>query len=129
MEIIKIDNDKKRFLDLLLLADEQEDMIDRCILIPGVRELHLRPFYWVWLIPNTLNMKTREIPENIFKGEFAVLGYDSYDEEKGWAVGRRDEFDGICEWRFEQTSAQKLLSGNIAYSGKFSNYFKSLHLK
>lgn len=29
MEIKKIDTDKKRFLDLLLLADEQEDMIDR----------------------------------------------------------------------------------------------------
>lgn len=29
MEIEKIEADKKRFLDLLLLADEQEDMIDR----------------------------------------------------------------------------------------------------
>jgi len=29
MRIVKIADDKKRFLDLLLLADEQEDMIDR----------------------------------------------------------------------------------------------------
>ncbi|MDR1129697.1 MAG: GNAT family N-acetyltransferase [Prevotellaceae bacterium] len=29
MKIEKITNDKKRFLDLLLLADEQENMIDR----------------------------------------------------------------------------------------------------
>lgn len=29
MEIVKVESDKKRFLDLLLLADEQEDMIDR----------------------------------------------------------------------------------------------------
>ena len=29
MEIRRIDGDKKRFLDLLLLADEQESMIDR----------------------------------------------------------------------------------------------------
>ena len=29
MEIKKVETDKKRFLDLLLLADEQEDMIDR----------------------------------------------------------------------------------------------------
>ena len=29
MRIEKITNDKKRYLDLLLLADEQEDMIDR----------------------------------------------------------------------------------------------------
>ena len=29
MEIRRIDSDKKRFLDLLLLADEQENMIDR----------------------------------------------------------------------------------------------------
>ena len=29
MEIRKVDTDKKRYLDLLLLADEQEDMIDR----------------------------------------------------------------------------------------------------
>lgn len=29
MKILKIENDKKRFLDLLLLADEQEDMIDK----------------------------------------------------------------------------------------------------
>lgn len=29
MEIVRIERDKKRFLDLLLLGDEQEDMIDR----------------------------------------------------------------------------------------------------
>lgn len=29
MEIIQIKNDKKKYLDLLLLADEQEDMVDR----------------------------------------------------------------------------------------------------
>ncbi|AJH00978.1 GNAT family acetyltransferase [Clostridium beijerinckii] len=29
MEVKKIINDKKKFLDLLMLADEQEDMIDR----------------------------------------------------------------------------------------------------
>ena len=29
MEIRKVEKDKKRYLDLLLLADEQEDMIDR----------------------------------------------------------------------------------------------------
>ena len=29
MEIRKVENDKKRYLDLLLLADEQEDMVDR----------------------------------------------------------------------------------------------------
>ena len=29
MRIEKINNNKKRYLDLLLLADEQEDMIDR----------------------------------------------------------------------------------------------------
>ena len=29
MEIMKIETAKKRFLELLLLADEQEDMIDR----------------------------------------------------------------------------------------------------
>lgn len=29
MEIIKVKNNKKDFLDLLLLADEQEDMIDK----------------------------------------------------------------------------------------------------
>ncbi len=29
MEIRKVERDKKRYLDLLLLADEQEDMIDR----------------------------------------------------------------------------------------------------
>lgn len=29
MEIKKIKTDKKQYLDLLLLADEQEDMIDR----------------------------------------------------------------------------------------------------
>ena len=29
MKIRKVENDKKRYLDLLLLADEQEDMIDR----------------------------------------------------------------------------------------------------
>ena len=29
MEIRKVETDKKRYLDLLLLADEQEDMIDR----------------------------------------------------------------------------------------------------
>lgn len=29
MEIKKIETDKKQYLDLLLLADEQEDMIDR----------------------------------------------------------------------------------------------------
>lgn len=29
MEIYEVSRDKKRFLDLLLLADEQEDMIDR----------------------------------------------------------------------------------------------------
>ena len=29
MEIRKVDTDKKRYLDLLLLADEQEDMVDR----------------------------------------------------------------------------------------------------
>lgn len=29
MKIIKIESNKKQFLDLLLLADEQEDMIDR----------------------------------------------------------------------------------------------------
>ena len=28
MEIRKVETDKKRYLDLLLLADEQEDMID-----------------------------------------------------------------------------------------------------
>lgn len=72
-----------------------------------------------------MNMKTKEIPENPFTGEFAVLGYDSYDEEKGWIVGRRDEFDGICEWRFEQTGVQELPSGTVAYSGRFSNFFKS----
>ena len=29
MEIRKVETDKKRYLDLLLLADEQEDMVDR----------------------------------------------------------------------------------------------------
>ena len=29
MQIREIINDKKQYLDLLLLADEQEDMIDR----------------------------------------------------------------------------------------------------
>ena len=29
MRIFRVDTDKKRYLDLLLLADEQEDMIDR----------------------------------------------------------------------------------------------------
>lgn len=29
MKIIRITSNKKRYLDLLLLADEQEDMIDR----------------------------------------------------------------------------------------------------
>ena len=29
MEIKKIDTNKKQYLDLLLLADEQEDMVDR----------------------------------------------------------------------------------------------------
>jgi len=29
MEILRIEREKKRYLDLLLLADEQEDMIDR----------------------------------------------------------------------------------------------------
>ena len=29
MKIRKVETDKKRYLDLLLLADEQEDMIDR----------------------------------------------------------------------------------------------------
>lgn len=29
MEIKKVETDKKRYLDLLLLADEQEDMVDR----------------------------------------------------------------------------------------------------
>ena len=29
MEIRKVESDQKRYLDLLLLADEQEDMIDR----------------------------------------------------------------------------------------------------
>ena len=29
MKIRKVENDKKRYLDLLLLADEQENMIDR----------------------------------------------------------------------------------------------------
>ena len=29
MVIKKVEKDKKRYLDLLLLADEQEDMIDR----------------------------------------------------------------------------------------------------
>lgn len=29
MKVEKISNNKKQFLDLLLLADEQEDMIDR----------------------------------------------------------------------------------------------------
>ena len=29
MEILKIKSDKKKYMDLLLLADEQEDMIDR----------------------------------------------------------------------------------------------------
>lgn len=29
MEIVKVEQDKKQYLDLLLLADEQEDMIDR----------------------------------------------------------------------------------------------------
>ena len=29
MEIKKVTSDKKKFLDLLLLADEQENMIDR----------------------------------------------------------------------------------------------------
>lgn len=29
MKIKKIETDKKQYLDLLLLADEQEDMIDR----------------------------------------------------------------------------------------------------
>ena len=29
LEIRRVDTDKKRYLDLLLLADEQEDMIDR----------------------------------------------------------------------------------------------------
>ena len=29
MEIRKVETDKKRYMDLLLLADEQEDMIDR----------------------------------------------------------------------------------------------------
>lgn len=29
MDIIKVTEDKKRYLDLLLLADEQEDMVDR----------------------------------------------------------------------------------------------------
>lgn len=32
MEIIKITENKKRYLDLLLLADEQEDMIDKYLL-------------------------------------------------------------------------------------------------
>lgn len=31
MEIIEIKNNKKKYIDLLLLADEQEDMIDRYI--------------------------------------------------------------------------------------------------
>ena len=29
MEIRNVETDKKRYLDLLLLADEQEDMVDR----------------------------------------------------------------------------------------------------
>ena len=29
MEIVEVEDDKKRYVDLLLLADEQEDMIDR----------------------------------------------------------------------------------------------------
>ena len=29
MEIRKVETDQKRYLDLLLLADEQEDMVDR----------------------------------------------------------------------------------------------------
>ena len=29
MRVFRVDTDKKRYLDLLLLADEQEDMIDR----------------------------------------------------------------------------------------------------
>ena len=29
MEIKRVETDKKRYLDLLLLADEQEDMVDR----------------------------------------------------------------------------------------------------
>lgn len=29
MKIRKVETDKKRYLDLLLLADEQEEMIDR----------------------------------------------------------------------------------------------------
>ncbi|MBX3006869.1 MAG: hypothetical protein KF816_02465 [Melioribacteraceae bacterium] len=33
MRIEKIGENKKQFLDLLLLADEQENMIDRCL--PG----------------------------------------------------------------------------------------------
>ena len=29
MEIIQVKENKKKYLDLLLLADEQEDMVDR----------------------------------------------------------------------------------------------------
>ena len=35
MEIRKVETDKKRYLDLLLLADEQEDMVDRYVLEDG----------------------------------------------------------------------------------------------
>lgn len=38
VEIRKVESDKKRYLNLLLLADEQEDMVDRYL----ERGIHLR---------------------------------------------------------------------------------------
>ena len=38
MKIEKITSDKKRFLELLLLADEQESMIDRYLERAGIHD-------------------------------------------------------------------------------------------
>ena len=46
MKIKKIETDKKQYLDLLLLADEQEDMIDRYLERGTWRTAGLRLNVW-----------------------------------------------------------------------------------
>jgi Trp operon repressor len=50
MKVEQVFSDRKRFLDLLLLADEQEDMIDRYLKIRSLYMMKTSSGRFVWLL-------------------------------------------------------------------------------
>ena len=82
MEIKRVETDKKRYLDLLLLADEQEDMVDR----------YLERGTMYVLEDGGVKAECVVTDEGLWKGHGGLPRPDLYGAAYGAASGHRGQF-------------------------------------